>query len=99
MMLTRAQFIQYFNNLQAGLGDQTSPLWVGEKYLVEKQCNWFINVRPINVNDIHNHNFRKWVKTYCKGQVLCYSSNTDDQEEWWGFTNKDDILLWMLRWT
>ena len=93
-MLTRLEFAQYFNSLRQGLGDPDSPLWDIE----EEPCNYFIAVKPVNFWDEEGTKpeYWDWCNKYCKGKLVCYSSS--DEEEWWGFTDQQDILLWTLRW-
>lgn len=97
MILTRQEFAHLFNALQDGLGDDSSPLWAGEDCILPRS-NWFICVKPLSV-----HRFKKeywdWCNATLKGRVGCYSSNREDQKEWWGFTDREDIVLWTLKWT
>lgn len=89
-VLTRQEFIQYFNSLCEGLGDPNSPLWAQEEYF-NIRSQWFVCVSPIK----HNIEHQEWIKKYCS-KVMCYSSG--DEEEWWGFTHHNEIMLWLLRW-
>jgi hypothetical protein len=93
MILTRQEFIDMWNSYRIGLGDYDSPLWTLE---VTKnfQCHWFVCVRPINDMETHN----QWCSDHCKGKMLCYSSDDENNEEWYGFTEKDDIIWWLLKW-
>ena len=95
MILTRAQFVDYFNNLGAGLGNDDSPLWIPEES--GDRCEMFVCVKPIGVSRF-KWAYYNWCNTTLKGKVFCYSSDPDNQKEWWGFTNRDDIVLWMLKW-
>ena len=95
MILSREEFVHTFNALQEGLGNDNSPLWIPEEN--EGQSSWFVCVKPIGA-----HRFKweywNWCNTTLRGQVRCYSSDPDDKKEWWGFTNKDDIVVWTLKW-
>ena len=99
-MITRAEFIDYWNKLEPRFkaDELDSPLWIPEHDMSE-QCQWFVCVKP----DIIGRNGMKpeywsWCGENLKGVTRCFSSNHDDDEEWWGFTNKDDVVFWMLRW-
>ena len=96
MLLDRAEFAQHFNRTQDGLGDNSSPLWIPEDDGAPSE--WFVCVEPLK-----SHNFKQgywdWCNTTLSGKVRCYSSDSDNQKEWWGFTDKQDIVLWTLKWT
>ncbi len=97
MILTRDKFIEHWDNLKPGMGGPTSPLWHPEKN-EEQQFNWFVNVRPIRVFDHHDGDkFYQWCLENCQGIVRCFSSNYT--EEWWGFTDQNDIAWWLLKWS
>lgn len=109
-ILTRREFRNLFNSYKQGLGNHNSPLWVPEQSGVSTRkerikSKWFICVKPIappilgtNCRDSIRETYSQWCQRNCKGRVLCYSSDTDNGEEWYGFTCKDDILLWVLKW-
>ena len=97
-MINRKQFRQLFNSYKPGLGDWNSPLWCLEQQGDYRPSRWFVNVRPLGVYKFHEE-FWFWANKTCQGQILCYSSNTEEQEEWWGFTHKSDIVLFLLRWS
>lgn len=101
-VLTREEFSDHWNNIQSGLGDSDSALWSLEQR-DEIMCRYFILTdSPIfdrkNYNDGEDFwgNFWNWCRQYLQGSVYCYSSN--QRGEWWGFTDRDDIVLWSLRW-
>lgn len=100
MVLTRKQFAEYFNSLKSGLGDDDSPLWEGDHDLDEK-CNYFISVPPrprtYEWKLDFSANFWCWAADTLKGCTRCFSAG--DDEEWWGFTHKEDIILFLLRWS
>lgn len=101
-VLTREQFIEYFEELQPGAGwsSPSSSLWMIEKYKVLKS-KWFVCVKPIDLfyQDMGHHDYHAWCEQYCTGLVACYSCDNINQREWWGFTHYDDILLWTLKWS
>ena len=96
MLLDRTEFAQHFNKTQDGLGDKCSPLWLPEED--GSPSKWFVCVKPLK-----SHSFKQrywnWCNTTLSGKVRCYSSYSDNQKEWWGFTDKQDIVLWTLKWT
>lgn len=97
-MITRKQFRELWNQYQEGMGDHNSPLWFPESN--RDYSRWFVKVRPIDLSSNHKkNNYFLWCDQFCKGQVLCYSSDTDNEEEWWGFTHKRDIVMWILKWS
>lgn len=88
---TRKEFRVYFNRLRHGLGDTDSPLWMPEQVTGQASL-YFVNIKPVDDVD----EFNRWCYQYCSGNVLCYSWS--DEEVWFGFTHKADILNWTLRW-
>jgi len=96
-ILSREEFVKHFNGIKPGLGNPTSPLWNPEEYLKKNQCYWFIKVKPI-ISSVNKIDYWTWCNQCLQGKVLCYSSDDIGQEEWWGFSNKNDIVLWSLRW-
>lgn len=96
-MITRDEFKKIAKDWHAtdDLSADDSPLWVMEKHH-NLQPGWFVCIKPISL--VGGAEFRFWCKQCLLGEVLCYSSDADNQEEWWGFTNKDDVMLWLLRW-
>lgn len=104
IILNRKQFRNYWNNLCPGLGDEGSGLWALEHH-TGKKSRWFISTRNIftqteeekqKIPDIKQY-FHRWCYNNTLGQILCYSSNYN--EDWWGFSHKDDIFLFRLRWS
>jgi hypothetical protein len=98
--LNRTEFSRHWENILPGLGEPGSTLWIYEEEQ-GVECQWFVAIDPIhNWDEMINKNkpdFWTWVGSNCQGCVLCYSSNA--YEEWWGFTDKDDIVPWILKWT
>lgn len=90
-ILNRKQFSDMWEEKQSGLGKDDSPLWEMERYY-NRKCRSFVSVHPIG----EESEYWVWCYKNCAGTILCYSSS--DEEQWWGFTHKPDIFLWMLRW-
>jgi hypothetical protein len=59
-------------------------------------CHYFICVRKILEEG--NTEFWDWTKEALQGETSCFASDDFGRKEWWGFTNKDDILIFVLRW-
>ena len=103
MILTRRQFAKLWNEKKPKLGKFNGPLWIPETMGdTPVKCQWFTCVRPIFYNGgSEKKKYWAWCNKNMQGSVLCFSSTgreTEVQEEWWGFTRKDDIMFWMLRW-
>ena len=101
-ILTRKEFIDVFNELMNGHGTvdvHDHPLWIPESIDHQKvECSWFIKVKPLKLQDMAKNQYWSWVHNSCSGKVLCFCSDSDNDEEWWGFTVKEDITLWLLKW-
>lgn len=94
MILSRAEFAQMFNSIKSGLGNPDSPLWLPDDAVPSE---WFVCVKPLRVHQFKS-DYYGWCRSALSGLVRCYSSDTDNQKEWWGFTQHEDIVLWKLRW-
>jgi hypothetical protein len=92
-IIDREQFIEHFNNISPELGKPNSLLWALEEYL-ETKCFWFVCVPPVG----NKEEYWKWCNSYRKGEIVCFSTSRLDNEEWWGFSNYDDIAFWLLKW-
>lgn len=105
MILTRKQFAAHFRKLDSRLGNKHSALWEPENRPGMVPNKWFVCVRPVGA--YHGNVYLSWDKDgyweWCNstlaGQVSCYSSDWDNKKEWWGFSNYDDIAMWLLRWS
>jgi hypothetical protein len=93
-ILSRRQFRQHWEDIIPGLKEDSSALWAIEDHY-KKKCQWFVCVCPI----VKLKDHWLWCDQYCAGHVICYSSSLDKNEEWWGFSHRADIVLWMLRWS
>lgn len=92
-LFSRQEFIKHFEQINTGLGDADSPIWIPEQS-DGIESKWFVRIKhPIEVTDSE---YYKWCNRTLDGVVKCYSSA--ETEEWWGFSNKDDIVAWSLRW-
>ena len=95
MILSREEFAHTFDALKEGLGNDDSPLWIPDNN--ELPSKWFVCVKPLKVHT-YKSQYYQWCNSTLQGIVRCYSSSSEDQKEWWGFTNKEDIPIWMLKW-
>lgn len=87
LVVNREQFITIFD-----INSDDHVVWAYEKHISIKSSH-FVCIPSIIIRE----NYWKWCEKTLKGRVACYSSN--DNEEWWGFTEKEDIMIWMLRWS
>lgn len=95
----RQQFVEYWEEIKPGLGQKDSVLWTPEQSLAPDGCQHFICISPIpELWHDEYIEFWSWCGDQLKGHCRCFSSSTNPPEEWWGFTDKDDILMWVLRW-
>ena len=106
-ILTRNEFKQWvIDHIPNGssLAEDNSPLW--NPQTKNGTCEWFVNVRPI---DFHlrfrpdgrgdaKGKYWAWCNQVLKGELRCFLSNSDDKIEWWGFTDRNDIPIWLLKW-
>mgnify|MGYP000299996207 CR=1 FL=1 len=106
-MYSRQEFADYWNNEKNGLGNNNSPLWEAECMLLVK-CEYFILTMVDNRQEhiygtFGKQKFWEWCGDNLQGDTRCFSSgecgdNSSSYSEWWGFTHKADIVLFMLRW-
>lgn len=82
--------------------NEDSPLWFPESMDKKNiwKSNWFVCVNPISLWNLKEakKEYWEWSRTQLTGRIACYTSSDWTGEEWWGFENKDDIVLWSLRW-
>lgn len=96
---SRFEFGKWLNLRDKRLGGRNCVCWTCEPK--RHPSLWFVNVRPVTEGKGYTglpKDYWPWCKTNLRGRVLGYYSDRDNQIEWWGFTNKDDILLWTLKW-
>ena len=104
--MNRKQFIDRFNEIfrhhGSGCDNDNHVLWEAEKAISPRlHCKWFACVKPIQFgNDtITKSDYWLWVATTLKGRITCFSSDSIEKEEWWGFENKKDMSVWLLKWS
>jgi len=98
VLLTRKQFKCMLDtmlpNSSFKLSDRKSSVWIPEEMVRGRVSQYFLMIPP--VDDTRGQEFWNECKANASGPVRCYSSSED--EEWWGFTSKDDALWFLLRW-
>jgi hypothetical protein len=94
-ILNRKQFKEVWEKILPGITKEGNPLWASEDHTGRKS-RWFIRIYPIDHNTWNKTNFHLWCAKNCRGQILCYS--TSEENEWWGFTHKADIVWWVMKW-
>lgn len=101
MIQTREEFIQWVHvNFRGVDTGKESPLWIPEHDLQSTLCGWFVTVRQIRMNnyDPIKSEYWLWCSENLTGYVRCFWSSSDDDKECWGFTNYNDIPIWILKW-
>ena len=99
MILDRQQFADHIESRTPGLADRQSPLWIPEQHY-EARFVWFLRLPTFAKPDPEFWIFNRECLT---GKVACFSSGLDtdtgESWDWWGFTNQDDIPVFILRWS
>ena len=95
MILTRRKFKTWMKIMVPKLSNRGGPVWSVET----NQCRprWFVKAKPVGLCASQSL-YWDWCNQNMKGKLLCYWSNSEQQEEWWGFTNQSDIVFWTLGW-
>lgn len=96
-MLNRKEFRNHWRTANPLLASIDSPLWLPERLDGRRPSRYFVNVTRQIGSATPGSEFWPWCTRHCAGQVLCYSSSPTDGE-WWGFTHKADVALWLLKW-
>ena len=99
MMLNRKQFRQHWTAINPELAVEDGPLWMMETYADHRPSRWFVQIRQRQWKSFEDKNqYWAWCHQHCAGQVMCYTVDSDQNQEWWGFTHQADIVLWLLKW-
>ena len=73
------------------------PIWIPEKeFEPEVKCIKFLRTKPIKRWETTKEDYWAWCNEVLHGEARCFSSG--DEDEWWGFTDPDDIVIWTLKW-
>lgn len=102
MILDRQQFAHHMKSGHHFADRQTpfqNPLWVPEQQH-NARFEWFLRISMANYQ---TEEFWDFCHNTLQGKIGCFSSGmntiTGESWEWWGFTHKDDITLFVLRWS
>jgi hypothetical protein len=102
LIITRKEFknqiLQWFP-AHPEMADADSVVWFPEHDKIT--CHWFVAVAPIKVSQTtdYKQGYWDWCNKNINGHVRCFMSDSDHNQEWWGFTKYTDIPWWMLRWS
>lgn len=100
MVITRTEFIKTLMQepgWKFELSDVNGPLWIPEREMGSVwESQWFTCVKPVTYET--KAEYWGWCNTNLKYRTACYLSDDTNQEEWWGFEDKNDTVLWLLRW-
>jgi len=91
---TRLEFKDYVTEKYPGFEPFDSPLWSVEYNSYPSK--YFVAITPVNTRSLRE--YWDWCNNNLKGQLLCYLSDSEELEEWWGFTEESDIIWWKLKW-
>lgn len=97
-MISRQEFIEYFRSLDARIDgdDPLSPLWVPEEH-GQITCQCFVCIKPIQAYKFKSK-YYQWCRDTLNGETRCFSTSSESQQEWWGFTDPNDVPVWLLKW-
>ena len=95
MIYNRQNFIDLWSGKKVAL-DQ---LFMIEQIDNNHEAQWFVCIKPIDNKHFQGEaKYWRWCDENCTGKLYCYSSSSELQQEWWGFSDYDDIPLWLLKW-
>lgn len=88
-----------YKSSDINISDQNSILWIPETHTVPRlHCVSFLILQNGSFNDdLIKEEFSEWCNNSIQGEVRCFLSGDDIQV--WGFTNSDDIIRWIIKWT
>lgn len=104
MIYNSSEMAKHFYDKDPRLAELDGPLWVPEedgKY----PCYWFVCVdpskkwSPFTTRGATSKQYWDWCDSTLKSHVRCFSIDLEGGEEWWGFGDKGDISIWILKWT
>ena len=101
MILDRQQFADHMESSMPGMGDRQSPLWIPEQQHGTR-FKWFLRIDMANFPH-DDSQFWQFAHNCLGGKIGCFSTGMDtvtgESWHWWGFTHKDDIPVFVLRWS
>ena len=100
-ILNRKEFVDEMNEIMHHHGkdcsDEDHILWEAEKYLIPPyKCQWFVLVAPIDTHS--SKTYWDWCDSTLRNSAHCFSSDDREHEEWWGFVEEQDAVIWALKW-
>jgi hypothetical protein len=96
-IVSRKEFRDKFSGVFNEIIRADHPLWIPEREFEPKtKCIKFILTKKINFTSEEKYDYWEWCNSTLNGVVRCFSSG--DEDEWWGFSNSDDVVIWTLRW-
>ncbi len=100
MLQSREEFIDWISKHFIVSTDSDSPLWIPEYDLDNTHCSWFVTVPCIKVSWSTQERsiYYDWCLQNLQGYIRCFWTNKEENKECWGFTEKNDIEWWMLKW-
>lgn len=103
VIYTREQFVAWWDQWvpENPANRRDHPLWIPEMEIKPGPPSaWFVKASSRNnwAWRIGREDYWAWCNANCSGIIRCYMLDEEKEEEWWGFTNKDDMVIWMLKW-
>lgn len=98
MILTREQFVDWWDQVvpENPANRPDHPLWIPETEIRPgAPSGWFVKA---SCRRTGQPDYWSWCDANLKGMVRCYMLDEQADAEWWGFTNQEDLLIWMLKW-
>ncbi len=83
---------------EKNMDHENSAVWIPEHDLDGVKCQWFVTTSCILQKKYFKVDYWLWCKENLKGPVRCFWSNPEEDQECWGFADRDDIFIWILRW-
>jgi hypothetical protein len=94
-IMSREEFRDKFSGVFNEVIRADHPLWIPENDFAPKiKCIKFILTKKINYDS--KDDYWEWCNSTLSGVVRCFSSG--DEDEWWGFSDPDDVVIWTLKW-
>jgi hypothetical protein len=96
-IMSRKEFSDKFSGVFNEILHADHQLWIPETDFEPKAtCIKFIRTKRLLFTSNDKYDYWDWCNETLKGQVRCFSSG--DEDEWWGFTDPDDVVIWTLKW-
>jgi hypothetical protein len=97
MILTRKQWREWMGqHFSPDILEEGSVLYIPEEDT--DSCQIFVYHRCLNLKGSDKKKYWAWCKKNLKGDVRCFWSNPEEDREWWGFIEPNDVAWWLLKW-